>query len=111
MQVLVQGTTSKIPLTTSNPRNVTCIVSRKEAGRVGGKKKKRKKKKLLTSTIFSMCFLMMVGSALGFTDTAQSSIMVGLGSGAGVGLEFCCEAGGKAKPKDIDKTAGEKPML
>lgn len=43
----------------------------------------------LTSTIFSMCFLMIVGSALGFTDTAQSSIMVGLGSGAGAGLEFC----------------------
>lgn len=106
MQVFVQGTTSKIPLTTFNTRNVTCIVSRKEAGRVGGKKKQQ-----LTSTIFSMCFLMMVGSALGFTDTAQSSIMVGLGSGAGVGLEFCCEAGGKAKPKDIDRTAGEKLML
>lgn len=43
----------------------------------------------LTSTIFSMCFLMTVGSALGFTDTAQSSIMVGLGSDAGAGLEFC----------------------
>lgn len=36
-----------------------------------------------------MCFLMIVGSALGFTDTAHSSIMVGLGSGAGAGLEFC----------------------
>jgi len=44
----------------------------------------------LTSTICSMCFRMMVGSALGFTDTAHSSIMVGLGSGAGtLGLEFC----------------------
>lgn len=44
----------------------------------------------LTSTIFSMCFLMIVGSALGFTDTAHSSIIGGLGSGAGAGLEFCC---------------------
>ena len=43
----------------------------------------------LTSTIFSMCFLMIVGSALGFTDTAHSSIIVGFGSGAGAGLEFC----------------------
>lgn len=42
-----------------------------------------------TSTIFSMCILMMVGSALGFTDTAHSSITVGVGSGAGAGLEFC----------------------
>lgn len=47
--------------------------------------------KTLTSTIFSMCFLMIVGSVLGFTDTAHSSIMVGLGSGAGAGLEFCCK--------------------
>lgn len=43
----------------------------------------------LTSTIFSMCFLMIVGSALGFTETAHSSIILGLGSGAGAGLEFC----------------------
>lgn len=39
-----------------------------------------------------MCFLMIVGSALGFTDTAHSSIMVGLGSGTGAGLEFCYTA-------------------
>lgn len=51
----------------------------------------------LTSTIFSMCFLMIVGSALGFTDTAHSSIMVGLGSGAGAGLEFCYTAHEKPK--------------
>lgn len=43
----------------------------------------------LTSTIFSMWFLMIVGSVLGFTDTAQSSIIAGLVSGAGAGLEFC----------------------
>lgn len=53
-----------------------------------------------------MCFLMIVGSALGFTDTAQSSIMVGLGSGTGVGLEFCCEAEGKPNQKTSIRLQG-----
>lgn len=49
-----------------------------------------------------MCFLMIVGSALGFTDTAQSSIMVGLGSGVGEGPEFCYKWCGKKKDHDIN---------
>lgn len=41
------------------------------------------------STIFSMCLLMIAGSALGLTDAAQSSIIESfLGAGLEVELEF-----------------------
>lgn len=42
-----------------------------------------------TSTIFSMCLVMIAGSALGFTDAAHSSTIDGrLVARLGAGFEF-----------------------
>lgn len=53
---------------------------------------------------------MTVGSALGFTDTAHSSIMGGLGSGAGAGLEFCYKVFKKNKECGVNIIPGKQKL-